>query len=127
MRTTKQATRIWGQHMSSLTLDMLHRVYDGPSAAKHMAVDARVSHRTAEKWWAGLTTPRVDVFLRIAQSNDRMRAELLRRLGDHGYGTGNEGGGRVVAPMAGDVAGQAGGLDRSSATVDRRTAERRRI
>jgi hypothetical protein len=111
-----------GSAMSTLTLDILHAAYDGPHASKRIARDAGTSHRTAEKWWAGLTEMRASAFVRLAQSNDKMRAELLRRLGDHGYVDAEAGG--VAASGAGYRVGVDCGLDRPAAAAGKVNAVR---
>ena len=110
--------------MPSLTLDILHTAYAGAHAPKRMARDANVSLRTSEKWWAGLTTPRADVLLRLAQSTQHMRAELMRRLGEHGYGNTAESNDGVGSALGVGAAGQAGGLDRSAAASGASNAAR---
>ncbi len=85
--------------MASITLGILATVYAGPDASKRMARDAGTSHRTAEKWWAAITTPRADVLMRMAQRNEALRAEMLRALAGASYAG-------LVDQMAGD-AGQA--------------------
>ena len=97
--------------MASLTLDLLHTAYAGPFASKRMARDGRVSFRTAEKWWAGLTTPRADVLLRLAQENEALRAVMLRALQGGAYAGVLEVGG-TVRPEAGGVVAQPGGTVR---------------
>lgn len=134
MHSRVATTQLRGR-IVSLTLTMLHQVYAGPDASKRMARDAGTSHRTSEKWWAALTTPRADVLLRMAAANEQLRAELLRRLGAHGYADQADTviGGDAV-PVVRGAAGTGRGLDRPAAatgeadalrTVDRRAGERR--
>ena len=97
--------------MSSLTVNMLHLAYAGPDASKRMARDAGTSHRTAEKWWARLTTPRADVLLRMAQENEQLRALMLRALEGSAYaGLGADVAG-APGPASGGVVAQPSGAD----------------
>ena len=113
---TKRITRKRVFSMTSLALDLLETAYAGPHACKRIARDAGVSHRTAQKWWGGINAMRADVLLRLAASNDKMRAELLARLETHGYvdtaGAQNAG---AAVQGAGGSAGPACGLARSPA------------
>ena len=83
--------------MASMTLSVLSSVYAGRDASKRMSRDAGVSYRTAEKWWAKLTTPRADVLLRMMRENEALRAEMLLALTGDAY-----------AGLDTDVAGEAG-------------------
>ena len=85
MRSTPATTHKWGRRMSSLTANLLHVAYAGPNASKRMARDAGTSHRTAEKWWAKLTTPRTDVLIRMAQENEQLRAAMILALQGDAY------------------------------------------
>ncbi len=123
MRSSIATTHKRGR-IVSLTLTMLHQVYAGPDASKRMARDAGTSHRTAEKWWAALTTPRADVLLRMMRENEALRAEMLRALTEDAYaglvadvaGTAGAAQGRALASGGGtataSVAGPADALDR---------------
>ena len=99
--------------MSSLTVNMLHLAYAGPDASKRMARDAGTSHRTAEKWWARLTTPRADVLLRMAQENEQLRALMLRALEGSAY-AGLVNSSRAPGPASGGVVAQPGGANAAS-------------
>ena len=74
-----------------------------------------LSHRTVQDWVQRRCCPSADTLLRLAMENEQLRAELLRRLGGHGYGGMEAGnapvGGEVAAGRrraAGDVGGPAG-------------------
>ena len=71
--------------MTSLTTNILHAAYPGPHAVKRIARDCGAPLKTVEKWWGGITEMRASAFIRLAQSNATMRAELLKRLENHGY------------------------------------------
>lgn len=100
MRSRITATQNRGPRMASLTVNMLRTAYAGPDAPKRMARDAGTSHRTAEKWWARLTTPRADVLLRMTRENEALRAEMLRALSGEAY-----------AGLVADVAGAPGAAE----------------
>jgi hypothetical protein len=100
--------------VASMTLNMLHQAYAGPFASKRMARDARVSHRTAEKWWAALTTPRADVLMRMARENETLRAEMLRVLQGSAYAGIADVAGAVLPPQSEGVA-RPGGADQEPA------------
>ena len=48
--------------------------------AKHAAAAAGQSYRTAEGWVSERCTPSASTLFRMAERNDRLRAELLTRL-----------------------------------------------
>lgn len=48
--------------------------------AKHAAIAAGQSHRTAQGWLAERFTPSAATLLRMAERNDTLRAELVRHL-----------------------------------------------
>ena len=54
--------------------------------AKHAALAAGMSHRTAQGWLSERFTPSAATLLRMADRNDKLRAELVRHL----TGTRNE-------------------------------------
>ena len=64
---------------------MVRRAYHGRRpAAKLLAIDARVSPRTAEAWLAGRNLPSAEPLLRLMQARPDLRAELdqdVARLG----------------------------------------------
>ncbi len=62
----------------SLTLRVLLAEYGGD--AERMAADAGTSVRTAEKWAAGLTTPRSDKLLAMMGTNDRLAERVWAQL-----------------------------------------------
>lgn len=62
----------------SLTLSVLLAEYGGD--AERMAADADTSVRTAEKWAAGLTTPRSDKLLAMMESNRRLTERVMAHL-----------------------------------------------
>lgn len=72
--------------MSASAADTRFRVSDLMKAAwpantaKHAATAAGQSYRTAEGWISERCTPSASTLLRMAERNDRLRAELLTRL-----------------------------------------------
>lgn len=72
--------------MSATAADTRLRVSDLLRAAwplhtaKHAAAAAGQSYRTAEGWVAERCTPSASTLFRMAERNDRLRAELLTRL-----------------------------------------------
>lgn len=87
-------------------------------AAKHAARAADCPVATAKAWVQGRFTPSADTLLRMAARNDKLRAELLRRLGEHGYAENAANDGGVVASRDGRVAGEVGGRDRPAGPAD---------
>jgi hypothetical protein len=113
---SKQNTQKWdGVVVHSMTLGILGIVYAGPNAPKRMSRDAGVSYRTAEKWWARLTTPRADVLLRMAAKNEALRAEMLRALQGAKYEGAVPAVERGVRAKAGAVVAPASGADLGAA------------
>ena len=102
-------TRFWVHPMISMTLDMLHAVYGGPCASKRMARDGGVSHQTAEKWWARITTPRADVMMRMATKNRALRAEMQRAMLGGAYAGLVSGGSGADSARNGDGVAPGGG------------------
>jgi len=58
---------------------LLRRVWPA-DAAKHAAQAAGCSVRTTQKWLADVCSPSADALIRLARSNDALRAELIRSL-----------------------------------------------
>lgn len=54
--------------------------YAGRHATKRAARDADAPVGTARGWLAGRFVPSTSALIRMAQRNDRIRAELIRRL-----------------------------------------------
>lgn len=74
MHATKQHT---GKPVTALSQpfpNLLRMVFP---RAKHAAIAARVSHRTAEDWWQGRSVMRGDALLNLMAESEAMEAEVL--------------------------------------------------
>lgn len=71
MRSRSEATRL---------RDLLHDAFGPRDTAKLVARAAGVSHRTTERWVAGIAEPRASMLLRLACRCRCMRLALERML-----------------------------------------------
>jgi hypothetical protein len=81
---------------ASIPIACLLRSVWPDDTAKHAARAAGMSHRTAQGWMAERFTPSAATLLRMAERNDHLRAELIRRL----QGNPNDGMAQGVLPLA---------------------------
>lgn len=64
--------------------ELLRAVYP-QHTAKRTAALGGLSYRTVQDWLQRRCCPSADTLLRLAAENEELRAELLRRLGGHGF------------------------------------------
>lgn len=100
----------------SLTLSVLLAEYGGD--AERMAADAGTSVRTAEKWAAGLTTPRSDRLLDMMRRNDRLAERVWVQLRE-AQAENADARRRMAARRGGAAAGRGAGLGGGADTPDR--------
>lgn len=65
---------------ASIPITCIFRAVWPSDTAKHAARAAGMSTRTAQGWMAERFTPSAATLLRMADRNDNLRAELIRRL-----------------------------------------------
>ena len=99
--TTKRRAHLSAQilHGDLTVADLLRSVWPR-HAAKNAARAAQGNVATAKRWVQGRTTPSADTLLRMAAANETLRAELVRRLGSHGFAeSGNTHGGSAPGAL----------------------------
>jgi hypothetical protein len=65
---------------ASLPITCIFRATWPEDTAKHAARAAGMSHRTAQGWMSERFTPSAATLLRMADRNDKLRAQLILRL-----------------------------------------------
>jgi transcriptional regulator with XRE-family HTH domain len=68
---------------SSFPITCMLRAVWPDNTAKHAARASGLSVRTAQGWMSERFTPSAATLLRMAERNDNLRAELVRRLTEH--------------------------------------------
>lgn len=81
---------------ASIPIACMFRAVWPENTAKHAARASGMSHRTAQGWLSERFTPSAATLLLMAQRNEKLRAEMIRRL--EGYP--NEGMGAGVLSVA---------------------------
>jgi hypothetical protein len=104
--------------MHAITTAELFRATWPRHTAKHAARAANGPVATAKAWVQRRFTPSADTLLRMASENQELRAELLRRLGAHGYAENGTTLDRSTAATDGRADGTSGGQAGSAAEAD---------